>query len=453
MALSGGYRTTLVDFILSKVCDEATDELRTRLSTGTNVDEFFHRAYAKPRKQKLTLLMMACLENRQDIVRIILEHFKFDLEVLNDFLLTAKDEPATLYRDVSALWAAAANDNLELVKLLVEHGALVNHTTKNNSTALRCACASGDLAMAQYLVQHGADVHITKERHETNLSVAVFKQHLHIARYLVEELDCDINECNEDGRAPLHMAVECKSLELVGYLLKHGAHSCSEISNRFSPLLLAAENRCIDLMEMISMHCPLLEQIEAKELLGSSFACQVGDQDGPDQSFIHISQAIELRSLHQLPKTLVSPTLEIFNHRQECQTVEQLEQVYKNTDDVRIEALLVRERLLGSIDEEYRHSVRVWAVFLLHSKQYDRGLAVWLYTIGLHREHSLPLEIRDLRCLVKVFIVMALDSLTLPVNTVHLVFKLLAEELNAKTNAFDDHLRSLLFLITVTAQV
>ena len=453
MELIDDYRTTLTDFILSEVHDEATEELWNRLVTVTLEDDCLHRTYAKPNDQKLTLFMMACLEDRQDIVRILLEHFELDLEVLNDVFLIPKNHSASLFPDVTALWAAAARDNLELVKLLVEHGARVNHTTKTNSTAIRCACGNGNVAMARYLIQNGADVNITKEHHDTNLLIAVCKQNLEIVHYLVEELGCDINECDEEGRSPLYEAVKCGSVELVEYLLKQGARNFRNISSQFSPLLLAAENRRTDLMEMISVHCSLLEQIEAKELLGSSFACQVGDKYDPDQALIQMSQALELRSFHQLPKTLTSPTLEIFNHRQECPTVEQLEQVWKNTDGVRIEALLVRGRLLGSMDEEYRHSVRLWGACLLDEKQYDRGLSVCLYVTELQRKHSLPLETRELRCFVDVFAQMVLESLALPVDTVHTVLKILIEELNTNTEDFDDHLHSLLFLITIAAQV
>ena len=447
------YRTTLADFISSKVYDEATEELRNRLFTVTNEDDCLHRTYAKPNDQKLTLLVMACLEDRQDIVRILLEHFELDLEVLNDIFLTPKNQSVTLFSDATALWAAAASDNLELMKLLVENGARVNHTTNTNSTALRCACGNGNVAISRYLIQNGADVNITKEHHDTNLSIAVCKQNLEIVHYLVEELGCDINECDEEGRSPLYEAVKCGSVELVEYLLKQGARNFRNISSQFSPLLLAAENRRTDLMEMISVHCSLLEQIEAKELLGSSFACRVDDKYDPDQGLIQMSQALELRSLHQLPKTLTSPTVEIFNHRQECPTVEQLEQVWKNTDDIRIEALLVRRRLLGSMDEEYRHSVRFWGAGLLDGKQHDRGFAVWLYANDLHREHSLPLETHELRCFIEVFAQMVLESLSLPIDTVHTVFNLLAEELSTKSEDFDDHLYSLLFLITIAAQV
>ena len=271
MESSADYRVILTDYILLKVYNKGTKVLPRLLSTEGNYNGYLHRTDAGSNEQKLTLLTMACLENRPDIVQILLDHFELDLEVLNDVYLGGKNDAPSIFYDVTALWVAAAKENFELVQLLVERGARVNHTTK----------------------------------------------------------------------------------------------------------------RRIELVDMISSHCSLLEQIEAKELLGNFFARETDDESDPGQSFIYLHQALELRSLHQLPKVLASPTLEICDHRQECQTLEQLEQVYKNADDIHIEALLVAERLLGCVHAKYLYSLRLWGASLLDNKEYDRGLAVWIYTTSL----------------------------------------------------------------------
>lgn len=54
------------------------------------------------------------------------------------------------------LWCAAAAGHLDIVKLLVSHGAKVNSTTKTNSTPLRAACFDGHFEIVKYLVAHGA---------------------------------------------------------------------------------------------------------------------------------------------------------------------------------------------------------------------------------------------------------------------------------------------------------
>lgn len=56
------------------------------------------------------------------------------------------------------LWCAAAAGHLNIVKLLVEESAVVNSTTKTNSTPLRAACFDGHYEIVKYLVEHGAGV-------------------------------------------------------------------------------------------------------------------------------------------------------------------------------------------------------------------------------------------------------------------------------------------------------
>lgn len=54
------------------------------------------------------------------------------------------------------LWCAAAAGHLDIVKLLISHGAKVNSTTRTNSTPLRAACFDGHLEIVKYLVAHKA---------------------------------------------------------------------------------------------------------------------------------------------------------------------------------------------------------------------------------------------------------------------------------------------------------
>jgi len=56
------------------------------------------------------------------------------------------------------LWCAAAAGHLNIVKLLIREDAVVNSTTKTNSTPLRAACFDGHYEIVKYLVEHGAGV-------------------------------------------------------------------------------------------------------------------------------------------------------------------------------------------------------------------------------------------------------------------------------------------------------
>lgn len=73
------------------------------------------------------------------------------------------------------LRCAAAAGHINIVKLLVRHGANVNSTTKTNSTPLRAACFDGHFEIVKYLVAHGADVEVANRHGHTCLMISCYK--------------------------------------------------------------------------------------------------------------------------------------------------------------------------------------------------------------------------------------------------------------------------------------
>jgi ankyrin repeat protein len=253
----GDLNNEVNELLLSAVRLGDSKSIKNHLSTIQNPEIYLNRIYDEPHKQKCTLLMIACLNKHEDMVRLLLNYDNVDIEVLNDIQLMEQDQNLWMFEDVTILWAAAAIDNLELVKLLVEHGARINHITKTNSTALRCACCNGNIDIARYLIKNGADVHIAKINNETNLIASVFNEDLKITTYLLDELGCDVNECIGDGRSPLYVATDRGSLELVQLLLSRGARNGRVVYDQMSPLTVAAEKGRSDLVDAIALivHC------------------------------------------------------------------------------------------------------------------------------------------------------------------------------------------------------
>ncbi|CAF4348724.1 unnamed protein product, partial [Rotaria magnacalcarata] len=98
---------------------------------------------------------------------------KSEIEALGTNTLTSIDNRLDLVEEVSALWAAAAVNNLDIVKLLIERGnANINHLIKTHSTALRAAYFQNNLEMVRYLVEHGANPHQSKKGNYTNLMLS-----------------------------------------------------------------------------------------------------------------------------------------------------------------------------------------------------------------------------------------------------------------------------------------
>lgn len=67
--------------------------------------------------------------------------------------------------------------HLNVVKLLIQYGANVNHKTLTQSTPLRAACFDGRLDIVKYLVLHKAEINLTNAYNNTCLMISSYKGH------------------------------------------------------------------------------------------------------------------------------------------------------------------------------------------------------------------------------------------------------------------------------------
>jgi ankyrin repeat protein len=142
-------------------------------------------------------------------------------------------------------------DHLEYIKFLLEHGANPNARAKDNTltrtiftmqwffengaTPFVRAAQSSDLELLKLLVQHGADPMIKTEYADTALTAAAGigwvegvtyehspKANVDTVKYLLD-LGLDPNGANQDGRTPLMGAALKGRNEVVQLLVDHGA--------------------------------------------------------------------------------------------------------------------------------------------------------------------------------------------------------------------------------------
>ncbi len=441
------------DLLLSAVRQGNMNLLENHLSMLMNPDLYLNRVYDEADGPQCTILMIACLNKCEDIIRMLLQRFKPDLEILNNSYFEDAFTKRQIFYDVSILWMAAAMNNFEIVKLLVEHGADVNHTTKTKSTPLRCACHNGNIIMARYLIEKGAEIHIANDNNETNLMVSVNYNHFDMTIYLIDELNCDVNACDNDGRSALYDAVYCKSLELVELLLKRGARNFRANIDQMSPLMWAAEKRCRNLVDAISPYCSLLERIEAEELFGSAIVFTLYDGGILDEAFQCFYRALKLRLTHNLPKVLRMNTFEIFDNRQECQTLEELEENRSNLGYMYTEALLIRERLFGPADKKYRDSLAYRGAALADEEEHIKALLIWMFELRLRQQYSVPFDLKQLREIISLISEIVFQSIPIPIDILLTLLALINGELEHNKKDFDYNLYTMLFLNTIIAQV
>ncbi len=107
---------------------------------------------------------------------------------------------------------------------LIKKGGDVNQPDKDGTTALMTACRWADEPMVRFLLGHGAipdKVRSPKGRTELMVGCAYYSGK-GISLMLVNK-GADINAVSNDGITPLMLAAQNAKLDVVELLLKHGA--------------------------------------------------------------------------------------------------------------------------------------------------------------------------------------------------------------------------------------
>ena len=124
---------------------------------------------------------------------------------------------------------ASRNNNILLVKYLVEHGADVNEGIYGK-TSLFAAVRKSNENIVIYLVDHGAYVNHKNACGETSLFAAARTGNENIVKYLTEH-GANINERDRWDKTPLHIAIDNKNEEIVKYLAECGAKREEQTAN------------------------------------------------------------------------------------------------------------------------------------------------------------------------------------------------------------------------------
>ena len=118
-------------------------------------------------------LMLAIDQGHAEVVRLLLEHWMWE------YSADGRDDYGT-----TALMYAAAADDLDMARLLLENGAPINAQTDVGTTALMYAAAFGHVEMARFLVENGAEIHIQNGYNYTALSMAEERGHQEVVDFL-----------------------------------------------------------------------------------------------------------------------------------------------------------------------------------------------------------------------------------------------------------------------------
>ena len=122
---------------------------------------------------------------------------------------------------------ATLGDHKEIVNLLLEYGANINHKDATERTALTLVALKPNLNMLEFIISNGADVNTKGISGMTPLREAAQAFHEDIVKYLLEN-GANINERDDAGYTPLMNTIlrrddGKKRIDTIRLLLEMGA--------------------------------------------------------------------------------------------------------------------------------------------------------------------------------------------------------------------------------------
>ncbi|XP_070503475.1 protein fem-1 homolog CG6966 isoform X2 [Chironomus tepperi] len=332
-----------------------------------------------------TPLLIACRNGHYDVVQYLIKRCHTDVEQCGSVIFDGET-----IENAPPLWCAAAAGHTNIVKLLIRYGANVNSTTKTNSTPLRAACFDGHFEIVKYLVAHGADIEVANRHGHTCLMISCYKGHYKIAQYLLS-LKANVNRKSVKGNSALHDCAESGSLEILQLLLEHGA-TMDVDSYGMTPLLAASVTGHVAIVEHL-IELPIVsreEKIAALELLGATYVDKKRDMVNALNFW---KRAMEER--YQNEPIIAKPTREpvaAYDYSLEVNNLNALDELVLDPDEMRMQALLIRERILGPVHPDTSYYIRFRGAVYADSGRFDRCIELWTYALRMQQRILEPLN-------------------------------------------------------------
>ena len=149
----------------------------------------------------------------------------------------AEDNPEELHTAEEEWKNAVRNSHLHSVQRILRNGSVDvdRECFGSGCTALHIASAGGDLRIMRVLLEHGANVNHQKRHGCTALQTCVYLKRVAGARLLLEH-GTDPHSQTKFGWVALHCASSCNDTDFIRLLIEHGAPPDSRDHDGRTPL-------------------------------------------------------------------------------------------------------------------------------------------------------------------------------------------------------------------------
>ncbi|CAG8359286.1 unnamed protein product [Penicillium salamii] len=151
------------------------------------------------------------------------------------------------------IFAASRKGHFEVVKFLHSQGADLNIPNNEGWTPIFAASLNGNLEMVQFLHAQGADLKISDTEGWTPIFAASFNEHLEMVQFLHAQ-GGDLNIPNNEDWTPILNASKKGRLEVVKFLHAHGANIHMPGNNGCTPISIASRKGHLEIVKFLCTH-------------------------------------------------------------------------------------------------------------------------------------------------------------------------------------------------------
>ena len=158
-----------------------------------------------------------------------------------------------------------------------------------------------------------------------------------------------------------------------------------------SPLLAAAVTGHTKIVEYLINRedCHYTQRIDALELLGATYIDKRRDMMG---GLGFWKDAMIERDMHKYPKPDNIEKCEAYNNTVEVRTLSGLNELIAEPDKMRMQALLLRERILGPAHPDTSYYIRYRGAVYADNGEFDRCIMLWMYALEMQQRVFEPLS-------------------------------------------------------------